>query len=72
MCMCERERERQRQRETETDRQTDRDRERKFTMCVVKARTIYFFKRSINNVHAKTAAKGSGSPVLSIEASQRK
>lgn len=41
-------------------------REREFTVCVAKARTIYFFKRNINNKHAKTAANGRRSPVLAI------
>ena len=48
------------------------DRESELTLRVVKARTIYFFRRNINSVHAKTAAKGRGSPVPAIEASQRK
>ena len=60
VCVCVRERERRRRRGREV------------TLCVAKTRSIYFFKRSINKVHAKTEAKGRGSPVLPIEASQRK
>lgn len=46
-----------------------RERVREFTLSVAKVRTMYCFKRNINNIHANTVVKGRGSLVLAIQAS---
>ena len=41
----------------EKERDIDRERQREWAYIACGQRTIYFFRRNINNVHAKTAAK---------------